>query len=56
MRLTNREAPMLATPLNHIGVAFSYICEKRVNDWVEYTLNKVDCALAQEVQPQHELL
>ena len=29
---------------------------KRVDDWVEYTLNKVDCALAQGVQPQHEPL
>ena len=47
---------MLATPLDRIGVALSYIRGKRVDDWVEYTLNKVDRTLAQEVQPQHEAL
>ena len=55
-RLTNREAPALATPLNHIGVALSYICGKRVDDWVEYTLNKVDRTLAQGVQLEHKPL
>jgi hypothetical protein len=46
----------LATPLDRIGVALSYICGKRVDNWVEYTLNKVDRALAQGVQLQHEAL
>ena len=46
----------MATPLDRIGIALSYIRGKRVDDWVEYTLNKVDRALAQGVQPQHEAL
>ena len=37
-------------------MALSYIHGKRVDDWVEYTLNKVDRALAQGMQPQHEPL
>ena len=41
---------------NSISVALSYIRGKRVDNWVEYTLNKVDRALAQGVQPQHEAL
>ena len=43
-------------PLDCIGVALLYIRQKRVDDWVEYTLNKVDCTLAQGIQPQHESL
>ena len=56
MPTVNREAPTLATPLDRIGVVLSYIRGKRVDDWVEYTLNKVDRALAQGVQPHHEAL
>ena len=46
----------MATPLDRIGVALSYIHGKRVDNWVKYTLNKVDRTLAQGVQPQQEAL
>jgi hypothetical protein len=43
-------------PLDHIGIGISYIRGPKVDDWVEYMLNKVERALAQGVQPQHEAL
>ena len=45
LMLSNHRHHAMATPLNHIGVALSYIRGKKVNDWVELTLNKVDRAL-----------
>jgi hypothetical protein len=44
----------LAVPLDRIGVFFSYIRGKDVDDWVEFKLNKVDTALARGVLPEQE--
>ena len=46
----------MATPLDQIRVALSYIRGKKVNDWVELTLNKVNHTLQQGVLPMHEAL
>jgi hypothetical protein len=54
--LANRGHPALAMPLDCIGIAISYIRGPKVNDWVEYMLNKIERALAQGVQPHHEAL
>ena len=37
---------VIVVPLDCIGVALSYIREKKMDDWVEYILNKIDCMLA----------
>ena len=54
--LSNCGHHAMATPLDRIGVALSYIRGKKVDDWVELTLNKVDRALQQGVLPTHEAL
>ena len=41
-------------PLDHIGIAASYIHRKNVDNWVEYMMNKIDMALAQGVLPEQE--
>ena len=56
LMLLNHGHHAMATPLDRIGVALSYIRGKKVDDWVELTLNKVDCALQQGVLPTHEAL
>jgi hypothetical protein len=53
-RLSNRINPTLAIPLDQIGVFFSYIRGKDVDDWVEFELNKVDTALARGVLLEQE--
>ena len=56
LMLLNHGHHAMATPLDRIGVALSYIRGKKVNDWVELTLNKVDHALQQGVLLTHEAL
>jgi hypothetical protein len=56
LMLANRGHPALTMPLDRIGIAISYIRGPKVDDWVEYMLNKIKRALAQGVQPQHEAL
>ena len=56
LMLSNHGHHAMATLLNHIGVTLSYIRGKKVNDWVELTLNKVDHTLQQGVLPTHEAL
>ena len=56
LMLSNCGHHAMATPLDRIGVALSYIRGKKVDDWVELTLNKVDRALQQGVLPMHEAL
>ena len=53
-RLSNCNNASMNVPLDHIGIAASYICRKNVDDWVEYLMNKVDMALAQGVLPKQE--
>jgi hypothetical protein len=53
-RLSNRINPTLAVPLDRIGVFFSYIRGKDVDDWVEFELNKVDTALVRGVLLEQE--
>ena len=54
--LSNHGHHAMAIPLDWIGVALSYIRGKKVDDWVELTLNKVDHVLQQGVLPMHEAL
>ena len=56
LMLSNRNHHSLAIPLNRIGVALSCIHGLKVDNWVEYMLNKVEQALRQGVQPEHEVL
>ena len=49
--MSNQGHNAIVVPLDHIGVALSYIRGKKVDDWVEYVLNKIDHALAQGVHP-----
>ena len=56
LMLSNHGHHAMATPLNHIGVALSYIRGKKVDDWVELTLNKVNHTLQQGVLLMHEAL
>ena len=46
----------IIVPLDHIRVALSYIRGKKVDDWVEYVLNKINHVLAQGVHPTHDAL
>ena len=54
--LTNHGHHTMATLLDRIGVTLLYIRGKKVDDWVELTLNKVNHALQQGVLPMHEAL
>ena len=54
--LSNRGHHAMAMPLDRIRVALSYIRGKKVDDWVELSLNKVDHALQQGVLQTHEAL
>lgn len=56
LMLSNRNHHSLAIHLDCISVALSYIHGPKVDDWVEYMLNKVERALRQGVQPEHEAL
>ena len=56
LMLSNRNHHSLAIPLDCIGVALSYIRGPKVDDWVQYMLNKVECTLRQGVQPEDEAL
>ena len=56
LMMSNRGHHAIMVPLDRIGVALSYIRGKKVDDWVEYVLNKIDCALAQGVHPMHNAL
>ena len=56
LMLSNHGHHVMATPLDRIGVTLSYIRGKKVNDWVELTLNKVDHTLQQGVLLTYEAL
>ena len=56
LMLSNCGHHAMATPLDHIGVTLSYIRGKKVNNWVELTLNKVNHALQQGVLLTYEAL
>ena len=56
LMLSNCGHHAMATPLDRIGVTLSYIRGKKVDDWVELTLNKVNHTLQQGVLPMHEAL
>jgi hypothetical protein len=56
LMLANRGHPALTLPLDRIAITISYIQGPKVDDWVEYMLNKIDRALNQGVQPHHEAL
>ena len=56
LMLSNCGHHAMAMLLDCIGVALSYIRSKKVDDWVELTLNKVNHALQQGVHPMHEAL
>ena len=43
-------------PLDHIGLAISFIHGPMVNDWVEHMMNRIDQHLAQGVNPNDEWL
>ena len=54
--MSNHGHNVIVVPLDCIEIALSYIRGKKMDDWVEYMLNKIDRMLAQGIHPTYNAL